>query len=104
VPVQGCTLPLLTLAESVREQGAVPTRDEITNEQRRLHKEELYDLDSSLTIIRGIKSRSMRWAGNVACSGERRGGYRVLWGDLKKRDHLESLDVYGRVITKLIFK
>ena len=78
MPVQGCTLPLLTFAQDVRKHGAVPTSDEVTAERRRLHKEELYDLDSSPTIIRVIKSRSMRWAGNVARMGEKRDAYRVL--------------------------
>jgi len=31
-------------------------------------------------IVRVIKSRRMRWAGHVACMGERRGVYRVLVG------------------------
>ena len=34
----------------------------------------------SLNIVRVIKSRRMRWAGHVACVGERRGVYRVLMG------------------------
>jgi len=33
---------------------------------RRLHNEELHDLYSSPNIIRVIKSRRMRWAGDVA--------------------------------------
>jgi hypothetical protein len=40
-----------------------PKRDEVTGEWRRLHNEELHYLDSSLTILRVIKSRRMRWAG-----------------------------------------
>jgi hypothetical protein len=35
---------------------------------------------SSPTIVRVIKSGRMRWAGNVARMGERRGIYRVLVG------------------------
>ena len=57
-----------------------PKRDEVTWEWRRLYKEELYDLYSSLNFIRAIKSRRMRWAGLVACMGNRRGAYRVLVG------------------------
>jgi hypothetical protein len=49
-----------------------PKRDEVTGEWRRLHNEELYALYSSPDIIRVIKSRRMRWAGHVACIGERR--------------------------------
>jgi len=35
----------------------------------------------------------MHWAGHVAC-----------WGSLKESDHLEDLDVGGRIILKLILK
>jgi hypothetical protein len=31
-------------------------------------------------IIRVMKSRRPRWAGHVACTGERRGAYRALVG------------------------
>ena len=55
-------------------------RDEVTEEWRRLHNEELNDLYSSPNIVRVIKSRGMRWAGHVARMGEERGVYRVLVG------------------------
>jgi hypothetical protein len=42
-------------------------------EWRKLHNEELRDLYSSPSIIRIIKSRTMRWAGHVARMGERKG-------------------------------
>jgi hypothetical protein len=45
-----------------------------------LHNDELHDLYSSPNIVRMIKSRRMRWAGQVACMGEGRGVYRVLVG------------------------
>jgi len=53
-------------------------RDDVTGEWRKLHNEELNNLYSSPNTLRVIKSRRMRWAGHVACMGERRGMYRVL--------------------------
>jgi hypothetical protein len=49
-----------------------PKRDEATGEWSRVHNEELNDLYSSPNIIRVIKSRRMRWAGNVALWGKER--------------------------------
>ena len=57
-----------------------PRRDEVTEEWRRLHKEELNDLYCSPNSVRVIKSRRMIWAGHVARMGEERGVYRVLVG------------------------
>ena len=57
-----------------------PKRDEVTGEWRKLHNEELNDLYSSPIIVRVIKSRRMRWVGNVAGMGEGRGVYMVLVG------------------------
>jgi hypothetical protein len=57
-----------------------PKRDKVTGEWRRLHNEELNDLYSSRNIIRVIKLRRMRWAGHVACMGEKSGAYRILVG------------------------
>jgi len=53
-------------------------RDEVTGEWRKLHNEELNDLYCSLSIVRMIKSRRMRWAGHVARMEDRRDVYRVL--------------------------
>jgi hypothetical protein len=57
-----------------------PKRDEVTGKWRKLHNEELHDLYSSPSIIRIIKSRSMRWAGHVARMGEKRKACRLLMG------------------------
>jgi hypothetical protein len=51
-----------------------PRKDEVTGEGRKLHNVELNDLYSSTNIVRVIKSRRMRWA------GQRRDVYRVLMG------------------------
>jgi len=57
-----------------------PKTDEVTGEWRKLYNEELNVLNSSPSFVRVIKSRGMRWAGNIACMCEERGVYRVLMG------------------------
>jgi hypothetical protein len=47
-------------------------RDEVTGEWRKLHNGELNDLYSLPNIVRGVKSRRMRWAGHVARMGRKR--------------------------------
>jgi len=81
-----------------------PKRDEVTEEWRRLHNEELCDLYCSPYIVRVIKSKE----------GDGRGMYHVwetreiqtcfLWGSLNERAHLEDLGVNRRIIFKWIFK
>jgi hypothetical protein len=46
-----------------------PTRDEVTGKWRKLYNEGLIDLYSSPNIVQVIKSRRMRWAGQVAHMG-----------------------------------
>jgi hypothetical protein len=65
-----------------------PKRDEVTAEWKKLHNEELNDLSSSPSIVRVIKSRRMRWAGQVARTGERRGVYKVLVGKPEEKKPL----------------
>jgi hypothetical protein len=36
--------------------------------------------------------------------GERRGAYRVWWGNLREREHLEVPSVHGRIILRWVFK
>jgi len=68
-----------------------PKWDDETGEWRKLvvHKEKLNDLYYSHNIFRVIKSRRMRWAGYVACMGERRVLYRVLVGKPEEKRPLE---------------
>jgi len=57
-----------------------PRGTRLTGEWRKLNNEGLNDLYCSPNIVRVIKSRRMRWAGHVACMGEKRVAYRVLVG------------------------
>jgi hypothetical protein len=68
-------------------------RDELTGELRKLHDEELYNLYSSPSIIRIIKSRRMRWAGHVARTGEKSNPYRYNQKE-------EDLDAGRRIILR----
>jgi len=81
-----------------------PKRDEVTGEWRTLHNMELNDLYSLRNIILMVKSRRMRQAGHAARMGDRRGVYRVWWGNLQGRDRLGDPDVDGRIILRWIFK
>jgi hypothetical protein len=64
-----------------------PKRDEVTDERKKLHNEELRDLYSSPSIIRIIKSRRMRWASHVARMGRRGTRIDYSWESQKERDH-----------------
>jgi hypothetical protein len=75
IVLYGCEIWSLTLWEEyilrVFENRVLrrifgPKRDEVTGGRRKLHNEELHNLYSSPSIIRMIKSRRMRWTGNVA--------------------------------------
>jgi hypothetical protein len=57
-----------------------PKRDSVTEKWRKLHNEKLNDLYSSPAIVRVIKSRRMRWAGECRSDWEGRGVYRILIG------------------------
>jgi len=81
-----------------------PMRDEVTGKWRKLHSKELYDLYSWPLNIRVIKSRKLWWAGHVARMWERRGAYSVLVGRPEGKNHLEDLDIDGRIILKCMFR
>jgi hypothetical protein len=77
-----------------------PKRDEVTEEWRKLHNNELHNLYSSPYMIRKIKSRRMRWAGHVARmekSVQHFGGKALRAGD-----HSEDQGVDGRKLLEWI--
>ena len=57
-----------------------PKGDGVTGDCRKVHNEELTDLSCSTNINQVIKSRKVRWFGNVARMRESRGAYRILVG------------------------
>ena len=81
-----------------------PKRGEVTGEWRKLHNEELNDLYSLPNIVWLIKSRIMRWSGHVGRTGDSRGVYRILVGNLRERDQLGDLGLDGRIMLSWIFR
>jgi hypothetical protein len=79
VVLYGCKTWSLTLREEHRlrvfENRVMrrifgPKRDEVIGEWRKLHSDELHNLNSFPNTIRQIKSRRMKWAGHVARMGK----------------------------------
>jgi len=77
-----------------------PKRDKITREWRKLHNEELNDLYCSSITVRVIKSRRIRWAGQVAGMGREETYTKFWWGNLRERDHLGDPGVDGWIILR----
>jgi hypothetical protein len=96
VVLYGCETWSLTLREehrlrvfenSVLRRIFGPKKNEVIGGWRKLHTEELHNLYYSLSIIRMIKSRRMRWAGHVARMGRRELHVEFWWESRKERDH-----------------
>jgi hypothetical protein len=71
---------LRVFENSVLRRTFVPNRDEVRREWRKTHTEELNGMYSLPNIVRAIKTRRMRFTGNAARMGARRGVYRGLVG------------------------
>ena len=72
-----------------------PKRDEATGEWRKLHNEELNDLDSSPNIVWVIKLRSTSGRGMQRAWGMVKVYTGLWWVNLKERDYLEDPSVDG---------
>ena len=81
-----------------------PKKDEMSEEWKRLHNEELYDVYSSPGITRVIKSRKMRWAVYVERMGREDTNTGLWYINLRERDLLENPGVNGRLILKWIVR
>jgi hypothetical protein len=57
-----------------------PKKNEVTGGWRKLHNEKIHNLYSPPSIIRMVKSRRLKWAGQVARMGEKRNSYNILVG------------------------
>jgi hypothetical protein len=64
-----------------------PKEDEAIKGWRKLHNEDLHNLNSSTNIIRILYSRRTRWAGHVERMGRKSIAYRILVGIQKERDN-----------------
>jgi hypothetical protein len=69
-----------------------PKREEVMGGWRTLRNEELHNLYTSpiiiiiiIIIIRVIKSRRVKWVGDVALFGEMRNAYRILVGKPERK-------------------
>ena len=80
-------------------------RDQVTGEWRRLHNGKLYNLNSSTSLIWLIKSRRMRWAGDVARTGKIKNCMWCFgWEKLKGIYNLKGLGIDRRIILERMLK
>ena len=94
VVLYGCENGLIhkgrNATKGIRKQDSGPKRDG-NREWRRLHKEELHTLHLSPNIVRGMKSRRLRWAGHAARTDEGRRAFKILTRKPTGKRHLGRL-------------
>jgi hypothetical protein len=78
------------------------TTDQVTEEWRGLHIEELCDMSCPPNFVWVIKSRGMTWVGHVAHMGDRRAAYSVFVGKPEGKRPIEKVSGNGRIILKRI--
>jgi len=83
-------------------ENRVPRRDGVTEDWKRLQKEEFYALHSSPNIVHMIKSEEWDMQGiwHVWETATVNTGF--WWGQLREKGHFEDLDVVGRIKLKWI--
>ena len=77
-----------------------PRTYDVTGDWRKLHTEGLNDVYCSPNIVRVMKSRRMRWAGQVARMGRGEAYTGFWWGNLREGDHVEDPGIDGRIILR----
>jgi hypothetical protein len=102
--IKGGTLVLRVFDIGVLRRVFGTKRDEVAEEWRKFHNEELNDLNSSPNIVLAIKSRRMGGARHVARMGKREAYTAFLRKNLRERDHWGSPGIDGRIISRWTFK
>jgi hypothetical protein len=109
VVLYGCETWSLTLREehrlrvfenSVLRRIFGPKREE-DGSWRTLHNDAFHSLYSSPNIVTVIKSRRMRWGGDMWHAWGRGEVFTGFWlGDPRAKDHSEDLGIGGRIILR----
>ena len=63
-----------------------------------MHGEKLHDWKTSQNFIKCVKPRIMVWARRVACVPENDKLNNFWKEDCKERDHMEKLEIYGKIL------
>jgi hypothetical protein len=66
-----------------------PKREEVSEELRKLHNEQLHNLYSPPNIIKVIKLTRMKWSGHIVHMEEMRNVYKILVAKLQGKRPLE---------------